>query len=71
MPTEPKVFNIDADLEDADWVKQTFDLAHGTVPQMRKQMLDHGWTRERLDLYKKTNTGFKLAVMNRPELADL
>ena len=71
MPIEPEVFNIDDDIENADWTKQTFDLAHGTVDQMREQMFNVGWTRERLDVFKKTNVGFKLAVRNRPELADL
>jgi len=66
-----EVFNIDADPEDADWTKQSFDLAHGTVDEMRQQMLSSGWTRESLDRYKETNVGFKLAVRKRPELADL
>ena len=63
--------NIDQNRNNANWTKQAFDPAWGSTDEIRRRLLESGWTRKSINAYKRGNWGFKVAVAKRPDLTDL
>jgi hypothetical protein len=63
--------NIEKNWNTANWTKQAFDPAWGSTDEIRRRLLESGWTRKSINAYKRGNWGFKVAVAKRPDLTDL
>ena len=62
---------IDQKWNNADWTKQAFNPEWGSTDEIRRRLLESGWTRKSINAYKQQNWGFKVAIARRPDLADL